>query len=245
MKNPKWHRDEIILALDLYFDRDRGPIDDKNPKIIELSKILNELPVITNRPVPDKFRNANGVTLKLSNFLSIDPDYSGKGMTGSSKLDKEVFNTFYQSPGTLKAIATRIKQVLSDSKIMDEVSQFKDDDDFNPVVEGQVLYKLHKTRERNAKIVKKKKEKILKETGKLECETCVFDFFKKYGELGFGFIECHHRLPLSELEIIKETKLEDLALVCANCHRMLHKRISTLTIDELKGIIDLQQVYTT
>lgn len=34
MRNPKWHRDEIILALNLYFDQERGSIDGKNEKLI-------------------------------------------------------------------------------------------------------------------------------------------------------------------------------------------------------------------
>ena len=50
MRNPKWHRDEIILALDLYFSADRGSIDDKNKKIIELSRVLNKLPLFPDRP---------------------------------------------------------------------------------------------------------------------------------------------------------------------------------------------------
>ena len=34
-----------------------------------------------------------------------------------------------------------------------------------------------------------------------------------------------------------KTKLADLALVCSNCHKMLHKEIDTLTIKELKNKI--------
>ena len=75
MKNPPWHRDEIILALDLYFGPSLGPIDDKNPKIIALSELLNKLPIFEAKPNQETFRNANGVTLKLSNFLALDPDY--------------------------------------------------------------------------------------------------------------------------------------------------------------------------
>src|SRR5579863_1690342 len=103
MRNPAWHRDEIILALDLYFSKDRGSIDGKNPKIIELSKVLNKLPLFTERPDEEKFRNANGVTLKLSNFLPFDPNYHGKGMTGGSQLDKEVFEEFKNNKNSLKA----------------------------------------------------------------------------------------------------------------------------------------------
>ena len=81
MRNPKWHRDEIILALDLYFKTEPGQIHARNPDVIELSEILNKLPIHDERPDHVKFRNANGVGLKLSNFLAIDPEYLGKGMT--------------------------------------------------------------------------------------------------------------------------------------------------------------------
>ena len=36
MRNPKWHRDEVILALDLYFDDELGSVDASNPKIIAI-----------------------------------------------------------------------------------------------------------------------------------------------------------------------------------------------------------------
>lgn len=68
MKNPKWKRDEVILALDLYFQLKPGEISAKNPKIIELSTILNKLPIHNDQKLNNKFRNANGVSLKLSNF---------------------------------------------------------------------------------------------------------------------------------------------------------------------------------
>ena len=48
MRNPKWERDEIILTLNLYFDKNRGSLDSNNPKIIELSELLNKLPIHLN-----------------------------------------------------------------------------------------------------------------------------------------------------------------------------------------------------
>ena len=61
-----------------------------------------------------------------------------------------------------------------------------------------------------------------------------FDFQIVYGDLGKGFIEAHHRTPLSELKGEKTTKLDDLALVCSNCHRMLHKAINSMSIADLR-----------
>ena len=102
--------------------------------------------------------------------------------------------------------------------------------------EGKILYRKHRTRERDPKIVRKKKASVLSSTGKLECEVCKFTFKDKYGQHGEDYIECHHKLPLSS-GAIKNTKLTDLALVCANCHRMLHRGKPWPTIEELKIII--------
>lgn len=87
MRNPKWHRNEIILALDLYFKTEPGHIHSRNPEIIELSELLNSLVLHKDKPDSENFRSPNGVSLKLSNFLAIDPSYPGKGMRAFSKLD--------------------------------------------------------------------------------------------------------------------------------------------------------------
>ena len=241
MRNPKWHRDEIILALDLYFKLEAGHIHARNPEIIELSEILNKLPIHVNRPDAKKFRNPNGVSLKLSNFLAIDDDYDGKGMEAYSKLDKEVFHEFVINRSKLNQIANQIKKTVSNDILNLKLYNIEDEEDNENqgAKEGQVVYKLHKQRERNPKINKKKKDNYFKKYGKLDCEVCGFDFYKTYGPLGQGFMECHHKIPLADIEGETMTKLEDLALVCANCHRMLHREIDTLSIDELKKKIKL------
>ncbi|SEO15708.1 5-methylcytosine-specific restriction enzyme A [bacterium A37T11] len=75
MRNLKWHRDEIILALDLYFRLEPGKIGARNPKIIELSTMLNKLPLFEDRPDAARFRNPNGVGLKLSNFIGHNKNF--------------------------------------------------------------------------------------------------------------------------------------------------------------------------
>ncbi len=237
MRNPKWHRDEIILALDLYFDKDLGPMDSRNPKIIALSELLNRLPIFDHKPDQQTFRNPNGVTLKLSNFKALDPNYKGKGMEAYSKLDKEVFEEFSSNTKLLHRIANEIRQISEDTKLSNEVSKIENDEmsETDSVKEGQLLYKLHKVRERDRRIIEAKKKKVLKEKGELKCEACNFDFGKTYGVMGKGYIECHHLIPLANFQINKETKLDDLALLCSNCHRMIHKDPSITTIKEFKS----------
>lgn len=110
------------------------------------------------------------------------------------------------------------------------------------VNEGYVKFiENHKYLERNRKIVKLKKQKVLTSQKCLKCEICGFDFADFYGEeLGQGFAECHHINPLSESGNVK-TKLSDLIIICANCHKMIHRRKPWLSPQELKGIVENQK----
>jgi hypothetical protein len=103
--------------------------------------------------------------------------------------------------------------------------------------EGLPIIRSHKVHERKPQAGIDKKKKVLDNTGKLACEVCGFDFHATYGELGRIVAECHHLVPLSELTESKLTRLEDLAIVCANCHRMLHRGSPWKTVEELKKII--------
>lgn len=73
----------------------------------------------------------------------------------------------------------------------------------------------------------------------MECSVCGFNFQEFYGDLGKGFIEVHHIQPLSEnKEEVETNPKTDLAVLCANCHRMVHrKKGMTLSIEELKAKI--------
>jgi predicted HNH restriction endonuclease len=66
---------------------------------------------------------------------------------------------------------------------------------------------------------------------------CAFDFAATYGPLGEGYIECHHTMPLSELASAKRTRVQDVALVCSNCHRMIHRRRPWLGIAQLGALL--------
>ena len=106
--------------------------------------------------------------------------------------------------------------------------------------EGAHRYVEHLTRERSPALVKKKKKECLDQTGNLKCEVCKFDFFIAYGELGENFCEVHHKTPLAELPGSRKTKLSDLAIVCSNCHRMLHREKTVLTVEQLNKRLQIR-----
>ena len=68
-----------------------------------------------------------------------------------------------------------------------------------------------------------------------QCVVCNFDFGKKYGDIGQGFIHVHHLTQLSDIKGGYEVNpIKDLRPVCPNCHAMLHRKKPPYTIEELK-----------
>jgi len=60
-----------------------------------------------------------------------------------------------------------------------------------------------------------------------------FRFFTKYGAIGKGLIDVHHTKLVHILIESDITKLEDLALLCANCHRVMHSSQQLLIIQQV------------
>ncbi|MDB5133779.1 MAG: hypothetical protein JWP37_382 [Mucilaginibacter sp.] len=125
-----------------------------------------------------------------------------------------------------------------------DLFEFVINDNFEIEIDGsiegeeKVKMKEHKYYERDPQIIQAKKKEAIK-SNILFCEVCNFDFKLRYGNHGNGFIECHHKSPIAKAGK-RLTKLNDLALVCSNCHRMLHRKNAKnnyFTINELKEII--------
>jgi 5-methylcytosine-specific restriction enzyme A len=240
MSNPNWSRDELIVALDFYFQHAPSIPSKTSPEIKHLSEVLNRLRAKVGVEGDEKFRNVNGVYMKLMNFLPFDPAYSGKGLERGGKEDGVVWSRYSTDPVELKNVANSIKEIAnSDIELPTDGHVEGDEEDGE---EGRILTRLHRYRERDSKLAKRKKKKVLSEQGVLRCEICEFDFSSIYGERGDGFIECHHRKPVSELKIGDKTKLTDLALVCSNCHRMIHRRRPWMSIAELSSLLKLSPV---
>ena len=232
-RNPNWTRDEVILALDLYMREGRQQLDPRHRKVQELSRLLNTLPIHPPELRETEFRNPAGVSMKLGNFLAVDPAYEGTGLSRGSRLEKEIWDEFASEPYRLHAIAESIRANRASAE-PPEPYQTPEDEEFP---EGRILTRIHKQRERNRSAVRRKKERVLSETGRLECEACGFDFRAFYGSLGDGFAECHHTVPVADLKEGQRTKLSDLAIVCANCHRMLHRGRPLMSVAELNDLL--------
>lgn len=237
VRNPPWSRDELILALDLYLTEFEPPLRQQSREVRQLSELLGQMAGLLGSSTSSDHRNANGVYMKLMNFRRLDPKYAAVGKTGLARGNRDevtVWHEFANDRARLRATAAAIRAAIlsSDDSILAQT-----DDELEEAPEGRVLTRLHRSRERNRELVATRKARAERVTGRLCCEVCGFDFLERYGERGRGFIEAHHTRPVHTLQPGETTRLTDLALVCANCHRMIHARRPWLSLADLHALL--------
>jgi hypothetical protein len=115
--------------------------------------------------------------------------------------------------------------VFTANLIVATIGWFAAEDDDGHEGELKKLLVRHRKREHKFR-AKKITDVMQRNDGHLICEVshCGFDFHTQYGELGVGFVEVHHKKPLSQAPRRGQSiRLSDLAVVCANCHRIIHR----------------------
>lgn len=93
--------------------------------------------------------------------------------------------------------------------------------------ERREVYPKYENRKRVTSHLQRERSRLLATECKIrdnyQCQVCGHSFEDVYGKLGIEFAEAHHRVPLSQLREHIRTSTKNLATVCANCHRMLHR----------------------
>jgi 5-methylcytosine-specific restriction enzyme A len=239
--NPDWTRDELIVALNFYLKHRPNPPGKHSKNIVELSRMLNRLgeKLFAPEDRARTFRNENGVYMKLMNFRRLDPYYTEGGRSGlvrGGKAEEDVWKEFADDAVRCRNVAEAIMASLEDPGMRD--TWVSDIHGMEEAPEGRLLTRKHLARERNRKLVDSKLKHAIKVNGRLVCEVCGFDFVSHYGIRGKGFIECHHTKPLASVPEGHTTHVDELALVCANCHRMIHRAKPWLSVSELKSLIN-------
>ncbi|MEV4631531.1 HNH endonuclease [Micromonospora sp. NPDC049523] len=233
LPNPDWTRDEIILACALVEANGWRQLDRADLRVKELSELLQTSAIHPLGERGPDFRNPAGVGRKTADVATSHPLYHGK-KTNGNRLDREVLDDFIARPTEMHDLAKAIRTALATDE---NLTTGPDPDLPDPTAdEGGVLLRQHLRRERDPKIRKAKIADAKLRGLVIACEICGFDFAKTYGARGIDYIECHHRTPLHVTGPTK-TKLEDLALICSNCHRMIHRTKPWLTVEDLRSIV--------
>jgi hypothetical protein len=208
--------------------------EDEDGETWEYMYFLTE-PLEVNRPVSEfeGYLNAvyRGFTKISDEQLKTIRDDHGS----IEGLIKEILD--YQGeglPSQLMLAPDRSEEVAETSLQVDDVAHGDVDEKVIPDSEGRKRIVQHISYERS----RKNRELAIKIHGTV-CQVCGFDFDEVYGrDYADSYIEIHHVRPLSEHEG-EVDPLKDLVPLCANCHRMAHRRRTTVTsIDELRALIE-------
>jgi hypothetical protein len=192
---------------------------DKSPTSVPLGQKIKKYELRRGRgKYPPKF-----VIRKAYSFLggSDFPNIFGGGTQANNFLIKRGFKIWDRvngKPVTLEAV---------------------DEDPEKIFAEGNVLFEFrkHKSIERDRALPKHAKNQRMKTDSKLHCEVCNFSFVETYGDVGEGFIEAHHLVPLTRVLGRRHMRVADIALVCSNCHRMLHQSNPLAEPSELRNLV--------
>jgi 5-methylcytosine-specific restriction enzyme A len=231
--NPVYTKEETILALDLLFRCDSRVPNTKDPRVVEVSHWLRTMPIHPVAIRNARFRNAHGVVMKMQNLLACGVE----GGLRSSKMDRRVWEEHSSEP----AIVRRIAQSIIDGAtfLTSTKGTIEGGDNSEVFLEGAVLTKLHKRRERSRGYRSKVLKRERSAKGVVVCQCCgTAGPHSLDAKLRESMFDVHHLLPLSQTKMTK-TRLRDLALLCGNCHKLIHA--VSRRVDEAVGIPDLQR----
>lgn len=103
--------------------------------------------------------------------------------------------------------------------------------------EGAIIERVHRERERDSSIVKRAKNRFVATHGCLHCEACTWEPSSHFKNTIFtnSVIEAHHDVPLSSSEHTGRTKIDELKMLCPNCHRAIHRLGLGMRVEEFRN----------
>jgi putative restriction endonuclease len=111
-----WTSEQLKLAFNFYCQTPFGKLHSKNPKIIELAKLIGRTP--------------SALAMKLVNFASLDPSITGtgrKGLSGASALDQKIWDEFHADWERLAVECEQLRQdLLREHGLKDDAPHDKD-----------------------------------------------------------------------------------------------------------------------
>ena len=222
MGNIPFTRDEAILALDVLYSANGLRLNMDSEEITELSKLLNELPIIPISARGEIFRNKSGIINQLYNFNS---SYK-KGEKGKHVGFPfyEVADEFYNKKDELHKIACAIRQNRAFFQTMTFGSKFEEEN----FPEGALLGHLHRVLEaRDGKPVLTAER----------CEICKLNLAEVYKPISGDFLQRHLAVPITELDGSRHYNDLNFITVCPNCHAVLHQRRPWVTRNNMGDIL--------
>lgn len=221
MANARFTRDEAILALDVLYTSGSENLSPKSPAIIELSDLLNKLPVYSEEKHSESFRNPSGVCNQLLSFSNSLK--KGKKDPNVGIVFYDVADEFCERKQEMHSIASAIRRNIACFRRIAFGNALED----IGALEGTILGHFHLIIERRDGSNMTKGQR---------CEICHIDPSSIYEE-GDSLLSLHLMIPIMELDGRRSYKASDFITVCPTCHAALHRHRPWLGSDKCQEIL--------
>ena len=119
MGNPRWAREEMILAADLARKNKWKGVRTTTLEVRELSQILQGADIHPSAHRNESFKSINSVSLKVNNLITSHPQFIGVGLR-STTAEKAVIREFIDDPARMTdpaaIIRNRLKATFAETK---------------------------------------------------------------------------------------------------------------------------------
>lgn len=236
--SPAWDWDELVLACDLIAANEWRELTASRLEVIELSGLLQQLSPLPQQARHPRFRSPDAVSRKTADIVTSATGYPGTATRGNH-LDSQALQAFQADPDSMHQHAVELRALAAsgaDSTVLPDLDLLNDFTLDPGAAEGGRVERWRVSRERDPALRRRKLAQVRKAGQAIACEVCDFNFATAYGRRGQDYIEVHHRTPL-HVTGATTTTLGDLALLCSNCHRMVHRGTPWLTVEELIRLV--------
>jgi len=212
-----FHTSDPVVHLSL----NQGTTGTRSEFKSAIHDVLRERAQLIRRRLPDFAPRLPITSIDLGSVVGLPGDYAAGHAMGTSYS----LSTLPSDEVLKRDLETAISayKALTFRGGLDPIAEDTDGD--APAGSGSLIeqrrYKMHRRIERNPKAAK-----AAKRHHGMRCQACAFEFKERYGEIGSGHIEAHHLKPIGSLnegEVVSYDIAADFAVLCSNCHRMIHK----------------------
>jgi 5-methylcytosine-specific restriction enzyme A len=228
-----WTWEEIVLACDLVAQNEWRQLDEGDHHVRELSSLLQKMSIHPLDVRLPSFRNFAGVAQKTRKIASVHPDYVGRPSNGN-KLDREVLLEFLADPQRMHSYAQMLRQAAANDELENVPQLIGDEEDS---LEGRYLLRMHRVWERKPAL-RAKKIRTVQARGEPLCAKPVASTSERPTEIaGRASSNVITWNRCTRPESGPRLSINDLALLCSNCHRMIHRKPPWPTPAQLRDLI--------
>ncbi|HEY7341086.1 MAG TPA: HNH endonuclease [Ktedonobacterales bacterium] len=205
----------------------------------------NEEAIVENGEATPLRLLSNQVPIDVTERIECITNEGVKGLTfeAPGKLDRQTLRvprelTEHSAAlldGVIADFEERLLSPISDALLLSIEADIETESQQEQFEEGKQTAALVNRYERNPRL----RARVIQMHG-TRCQACGFSFRETYGEHGGDFIEVHHKRPISSyggVELVDPRT--DMAVLCSNCHRMIHRNPSScLSVEQLRAIIE-------